>query len=318
MNILDDAFDGITLGTAQHFHNLSVLPLIGGTGAPAGESWYDTLDSALGAGSLRVTETSDAGSVPEIKVLNRGGRPVLIIDGDELVGAKQNRTVNLTILVPAQADLVVPVTCVEAGRWHARSAQFASAQRAHFAEGRAAKSRQVTESLRTRGVAAADQGQVWGAIAAKAERLQARSSTGAMADVFEAHAAGVDAYVRAITATDRQRGAVFVIEGRALGLDLFDSPHTFRAMLPRLVRSYAIDAIDRRMAREAPASAVMAPDSRSVGESVAEFLSLFRNAEAQRHPSVGTGECWRISSSALSGGGLMVEDRAVHLSVFRV
>ena len=68
------------------FDNLSVLPLIGGAGAPGGEPWYDTLDSALGAGSLRVTETSDAGSVPEIKVLNRGGRPVLIIDGDELVG----------------------------------------------------------------------------------------------------------------------------------------------------------------------------------------------------------------------------------------
>ncbi len=249
MNILDDAFDGITLGAAQHFENLSVLPLIGRQG---GEPRYDTLDHALGAGSLRVTETSDAGSVPEIRVLNHGARPVLIIDGDELVGAKQNRTVNLTILVPAQSDLVVPVTCVEAGRWHARSGQFASAQRTHFAEGRAAKSRQVTQSLRTRGVAAADQGQVWSAIAAKAERLQARSSTEAMSDVFEAHAAGVDAYVRAITPTERQCGAVFVIDGRALGLDLFDSAHTFRAMLPRLVRGYAIDAIDRRIARVSP------------------------------------------------------------------
>src|SRR5262245_60097241 len=215
MNILDDAFDGITLGNPQHFDNLSILPLVG---QPGTEPWYDTLDAALGAGSLRVTETSDAGSVPEIKVLNRGGRPVLIIDGDELVGAKQNRTVNLTIMVPSQTDIVVPVTCVEAGRWHARSAQFASAQRTHFAEGRAAKSRQLTESLGTRGVAAADQGQVWSAIAAKAERLQARSSTDAMADVFEAHAAGVDAYVRAFVPTEKQRGAVFVIDGQALGL----------------------------------------------------------------------------------------------------
>jgi hypothetical protein len=89
-------------------------------------------------------------------------------------------------------------------------------------------------------------------------------------------------------------------------------------MLPRLVRSYAIDAIDRRLAREASAGASMMPDSRSVSEPVAEFLSLFRNTEAQRHPGVGTGECWRISSSALSGGALVVEGRPVHLSVFRV
>ena len=318
MNILDDAFDGITLGTAQVFDNLSVLPLIDGATGPGGLPRYDTLDAALGAGSLRVMETSDAGSVPEIKVVNGGGRPVLIIDGDELVGAKQNRTVNLTILVPAHTDLVVPVTCVEAGRWHARSAQFASAQRTHFAEGRAAKSRQVTESLRTCGVAAADQGQVWSAIAAKAERLQAHSSTDAMADVFEAHAAGVDAYVRAITATDKQRGAVFVIDGRALGLDLFDSARTFQAMLPRLVRGYAIDAIDRRMARSTPARATVVPDSEAVTASVAEFLSLFKDADAQRHPGIGQGEWWRISSPVISGGALVAEGRSVHLSVFRV
>ena len=48
---------------------------------------YDTLDVALAAGSLRVTEVSDAGHVPEIRVVNKGDRPVLIIDGEELVGA---------------------------------------------------------------------------------------------------------------------------------------------------------------------------------------------------------------------------------------
>jgi ARG and Rhodanese-Phosphatase-superfamily-associated Protein domain len=51
------------------------------------------------------------------------------MEGEEVVGAKQNRTINLSILVPAQAEVIAPVTCVEAGRWHARSAQFPSSSR---------------------------------------------------------------------------------------------------------------------------------------------------------------------------------------------
>ena len=54
-------------------------------------------------------------------MVNRGPKPTLIIDGEELVGAKQNRVVNLTILVAAESELIIPVSCVEAGRWRAKS-----------------------------------------------------------------------------------------------------------------------------------------------------------------------------------------------------
>jgi hypothetical protein len=83
------------------------------------------LDAALTGGAIRITEITEAGHVPEIRVRNDAERPVLIIDGEELVGAKQNRTVNISILVAAHADLHVPVTCVAAGRWRARSNAFA-------------------------------------------------------------------------------------------------------------------------------------------------------------------------------------------------
>src|SRR5688572_25156900 len=307
MNILDNVLSTLTLGAPQQFQNLQVFPLIG----PAHEEpAYNTLDAALGTDSLRVTETSDAGTVREIRVRNSGSRAVLIIDGEELVGAKQNRTVNLTILVPPQSDLVVPVTCVEAGRWHARSAQFSSAPRTHFAQGRAAKSGQVTESLLARGVPAADQGQVWAAISAKAERLQATSPTDAMSDMFEAHAKRVEAFVNAIAAVDGQRGAVFAIDGNPLGLDLFDQSRTLRSMLPKLVRGYAIDAIDGAVMNggTVPSDATVA---------VREFVTSIRNGTAQRFPTVGAGESWRFTSPGFSGGALIVDNTVVHASVFR-
>jgi hypothetical protein len=54
---------------------------------------------------------------------------VLILDGEELVGAKQNRIVNTTILVAAGAEIVIPVSCVEQGRWTYKSDAFSSKHR---------------------------------------------------------------------------------------------------------------------------------------------------------------------------------------------
>jgi hypothetical protein len=73
---------------------------------------------------------SEAGSVPELLVKNLAPSPVLILDGEELIGAKQNRIVNLAILVAAGQTLRIPVSCVEAGRWVHRSREFAAAGRA--------------------------------------------------------------------------------------------------------------------------------------------------------------------------------------------
>jgi hypothetical protein len=51
-------------------------------------------------------------------------------------------------------------------------------------------------------------------------------------------------YVRAFDCAPLQAGLVFAIDGRAVGLDLFDYPHTLRRLFPKLLRSYALDALE--------------------------------------------------------------------------
>src|SRR2546422_5371552 len=87
---------------------------------------YITLDDALAAQTLEVTEISAAGSVPELKVLNRGDRKVFLMAGEHLIGAKQNRVLNASIMAAARSELLIPVSCVEAGRWSSQSAKFSS------------------------------------------------------------------------------------------------------------------------------------------------------------------------------------------------
>jgi len=95
----------VEIGTAWNRLNLTVHPLLA-AGNP--KLHYFTLDEALMTGQFKIEEISSSGSVPELKVHNRLSQPVLLLDGEELVGAKQNRVVNLTIMIPAAAEVTIP------------------------------------------------------------------------------------------------------------------------------------------------------------------------------------------------------------------
>jgi hypothetical protein len=75
-------------------------------------------------GEARVTEVSEAGSVPFLQVANGADRPLLLLDGEELIGAEQNRILNTAVLVAAHTEVTIPVSCVEQGRWGYRGRQF--------------------------------------------------------------------------------------------------------------------------------------------------------------------------------------------------
>ena len=110
----------VQLGDAVEHRGIVVAPLFPRRG-PVAE--YITVDEALPRG-LRITEVDDAGSVPELIVENPLAERVLLYDGEELVGAKQNRILNVSVLVELQSKLRIPVSCVEQGRWSATSMSF--------------------------------------------------------------------------------------------------------------------------------------------------------------------------------------------------
>ena len=144
---------------------------------------YLTLDEALPRG-LAITEISDGGSVPELAVNNPLDEKVLLYDGEELVGAKQNRILNVTVLVGAGAKLPIPVSCVEQGRWSRSSVDFDSATHISHAHLRRRKAEMLAAQPLARGVA---QGEVWDEIGDKQQRMSVVSPTGAARDTFDAY-----------------------------------------------------------------------------------------------------------------------------------
>jgi hypothetical protein len=286
MQKLNETLSTLSILDAQAALNLSVFPLK--TPGLSGLS-YLTLADAVAAGTASVREKSLSGSIPEILIENRADKPILILDGEELVGAKQNRTVNITILAPAGKTTAIPVTCIEAGRWSSGPMDFDVAARMHYSRGRARKMENVSASLEMCESRSADQSEVWDEIAQKSERMSVRSATGALSDVFESHSASVDDYVRRLRVEPGQTGAIFAIDGKIEGFELFDSPETFSKMFEKLVRSYALDAL------ETAGSPSAVP---SVSEAKA-FLDELANAQEQQYSAIGLGEEIRINTDNL-------------------
>jgi ARG/rhodanese/phosphatase superfamily protein len=322
------ALNSVSLGPDITFENLTMIPLLRDQEPPSLEHRtsnidYVILDDALASGAAEVTEVSEHGSVPELRFLNRGPHPVLIVDGEELVGAKQNRIVNLTILVAAQTTQPIPVSCVEAGRWRARSRTFASAPRTQFASGRAKRVARVTESLRDRGDRMSDQAEVWADIADKSVRLQASSPTSAMEAIFQEHSTSLEAYVAACQPVDGQVGALFIVNGQVFGVDLFDEAATLRKLLPKLVRGVAIDAIDSGVAhpfRDAgAASSPFRGGKTAHGHAstlAAQFLAVTSAAQQHVAKAVGLGDDIRLTAPHIAGAALQVDQHVVHLAAF--
>ncbi len=308
--IVDQAV-GVRIRAPTNFKNLTVFPLMGIQGVAAD---YLTLDEALSQKLAIITEVSEGGSVPELKFVNSGDKKVFLLDGEELVGAKQNRVLNLSIMVPAGKTLVVPVSCVERGRWHHRSREFASAPRAHYAEGRARKMAQVSASMKASGHRYSDQGEVWHHINEKFERFRSSSPTSAMSDIFEQQSARLEDYVTSFVPSADQVGAVFAIDGSVVGLEIFDSPETLRKLFAKLLRSYGLDALDRAQWDSVEKPACKIPTK----EDINTFLRQVTGAKQEEFPALGEGQDLRLSGPGLTGAALMVDGHVVHLSAFAV
>jgi hypothetical protein len=304
MQAIAREFESIKVGDPTHFGGLTLFPLFRNGTAPA-QPGYMLLEEAVMHGVARVTELGEGGSVPELRFENRGEQPVLLLDGEELVGAKQNRVLNLTILAPAKQAITIPVSCVEAGRWHADSDAFRPAEHVMYSRARAAKAAQVSYSMLTDNSRRSDQSAVWDEIALKAECLNAPSPTQAMNAMYDSKAVPLDAYLRAFAWVEDQAGVAFAIGPEAMGLDLMDHPQTLRAMFSKLLRSYALDAL------EAPNSAA------ATGSQTGDFLARIGKAESLVRPAVGIGEDVRLTGKDISGAALWAE-RYVHLCAFTV
>ena len=291
----------------QSYGGLMVFPL---TGRNIGGMSYLTLDEAMADKLIEVSEVG-SGDVNQVSIRNRSGKRVFIMDGEEIVGAKQNRILNTSILIGPERTVKVPVSCVEHGRWAGTSDKFSSGKTQLFAKARQANQASVNMHMAARPSAGAksDQGQVWDKVAEKRVALDVTSSSGAMHDAYKQYDRDIDTYVKHFRPVPGQVGALFVVHGRIVGADIFDRNRTLTRLFDKMIKSYALDAIEKPVART-----TIVP-SRTDAEAFLK-LALAKSAKFHDYDSPGEGRDVRIDSTRISGASLVASGRAVHIVLF--
>ena len=260
--------------------NLTIFPVVSGESHETKE--FLTLDEGLRSGEVVVTESGQVGTmirrrgqirplrgdeVNRLFLVNNSQHPLLLLAGEVVTGGKQDRVVGKDRIIPAESDADLDVFCVEPGRWTARSSKFGAVG----AYGGGAYMAQP--SVRAQAMDKKDQQGVWdqvekskNAIAFELSRSAPAgppppaaaeiASTSSYARVMENRevAKQVDAvaapiqhsYESAIRELRARNavGVVVAVNGRIIWADMFASPELLSKYWPKLVRSYAAEAVE--------------------------------------------------------------------------
>jgi hypothetical protein len=299
---------GWRVSDAVRYERLAVFPVTSDEVADADE--FITLDEGLRAGTVTVTELGsegrtrppvarqhngriaqqrvDGAQVNKLAITNKSGKKLVLIAGEMVVGGKQDRIVGHDCII-SSSDTPVPldVFCVEHGRWSGGAAFADNQASAGRADGGAKM--MASPKVREKAQAKKDQGLVWEAVAKSVSENQVATSTGDLKSVYQDKRVGstLEGYERAFK--DKLKGAnvvgvVVAIGGKVISADVFASPRLFQAYWPKMLRSYALEAMTAAAVErgEADAKAAEAFLARAEGnQSSAGQEGLYRLHENQ-------------------------------------
>jgi len=296
------AFPEIRVGEPIRCNGLAVFPLFAEPGAGVD---YALSDDAITEGTVTVEEVSESGSVPDLSVENKGDIRVLFLEGEELIGAKQNRILNTSVLVAAHSKTKIPVSCVEAGRWGYRGRSFGSSGSHSPSKLRYALKSSVSRSVKLKRGHRSDQGEVWEEVARQQSALGASSGTSAMSDTFEAHRKRVSEYQERVHYVDGAIGVAVAVGGKVVSCDLFDKPSTCEKVWKRLLSGVVLDALEAK-----------AGEAHAEPAEVERVINGLGDQPWEHADPVGEGEELRAASDQGDhASALVFDDVVVHGSV---
>ena len=256
--------------------SLTIFPVVSDRRHDA--SMFITLDEGLRSGAVVVSEAGqvqglirrgpapirrDGAQVNRLVLVNNSDKPLLLLAGEIVTGGKQDRVVGKDRIVAPNSDPVdLSVFCVEPGRWTGTTAQFGG-----IASGSAGKgfvTQMAQPSVRAGAMANKNQQKVWDEVG-ESTRVMAQAAPAAPVAGTTSYAKvmgndevekKVDAvatpmehsYESVIRQLRNQNavGVVVAINGNIVWTDIFASTPLLEKYWPKLVRSYATEAITRR------------------------------------------------------------------------
>lgn len=225
----DITFD-YELSKPQVHENMAIIPIIN---APNYKLDIITLKKAFELGLAEVKECEHS-TVNTLIVENNAVTPLILIDGEEVIGGDQNRLVNSTILVAPHSEMKIPVSCTERGRWAYKS-EFKNSNYLANYETRRAKMNASRLKMPV-------QNTVWSSIDCLEDAVEFKSATSAMSESYDNLKIDHDKFIKAFEIEDNQNGVVIIINGEIKGFELFLNSEIYKEFHEKILKSYLIDA----------------------------------------------------------------------------
>ena len=269
MNVeIDGTNVSLELLKAQKYKNMEVIPVKINSYR---SNDYLTLKRGISAGFVEITEC-EVSTVGTVLARNNANIPLILIDGDEIVGAMQNRIMNRSLIIPPKTTLRVSVSCTEQGRWHYGRSRTYYDRDDRINRMDSSHSQDIFEELdeseqyrsdselfdysdfaadfSTRRAKSQDlfedrdcQSTVWNSINMLEGKTSFKSRTSALHDNFENHRSRHNEYLKHFKLEFDQSGAIFIINGEIKGLELFHNPSIYQEYHEKIFRSYIMEAV---------------------------------------------------------------------------
>ena len=290
----------IELLESQKYENVEAIPIKSDF---FGKKDFLTLKKGYEMNLVEIKELEHS-TVNTVSCKNDSVTPLILIDGDEITGAMQNRIINDTLLIPAKSTINIPVSCTEHGRWHTKGegAESRTFKPSLYSANHSTRSRKSRASYEERDY----QGEVWDSISEFESRSNFKSMTSALNNSYENLKDKQNDYLSKFHIEDGQNGVIFIVNGEVKGLELFYNHSIYKEYHEKLCRSYIIEAI---------------VEKKSVDNidrlKLMKVLENISQSEFKSKKSIGLGDNLKFSNDFGSGSGLVWEDELIHMTFFK-
>ncbi|HLC53228.1 MAG TPA: DUF6569 family protein [Candidatus Nanoarchaeia archaeon] len=284
MKTLLEHVHGLEIGEVQRHKNMSIAPLFGAESALD----YLVFDKALRNG-LSISET---GNVPTLHFANKTGKEVMILQGEYILGGKQNRMVAANVYMERGFDGDVPVRCVQQNRW----------------QGDIGSGFDTSESIAPKAVmyaASVGQDEVWSEVRCLARAHRVATPTQNLGDIIQEKKRDTNDFVHSFSYIPGSIGIVASIVSHGItrySADVFDRRETMGHHFNKLVESLALDALGGSYARE---------------KNYDDFITFIRSIEScqfnERKP-VSLGRDFQLQGQGIEGFALTYEEVPLYVT----
>lgn len=289
-----------------------------------GSNGFKTLEEGIKTGEIVV---KDVMGVNEIIIENSGGTKVFAIDGEEILGARQNRILNTDILIQEPKEYKVPVSCIEEGRWSG-DYRFSGAGYTVTPTLRSILAKTIKTTLETTKQTerigsltedeemeefpveaySAAQTIVWSTVSRVLKMATVHSATSSFHDVYTTFEDQINEYLEDFTTIENSVGFLAFSNNQFIGADIFGTNSLYRKFEKKLLKSYILEGYLGKSLK-GRTSLEISPE---------ELLEKASKTSLSKHKSPTEGELYFGEKGKILLKGFAHSDNFLHLSAFPV